>query len=106
MKFYIFTFILIIYTTNIFAALPPDVQENKDRDTLLRYVNSHPAIKKTNYTIDTYSYTITYPKAYKTCTLTFEREKVFHFPGWVGPASNLVLDEEECVIKEVVGDDY
>ncbi len=106
MKLQIFTLIFLLYTSNIFGALPPGVQKDKDHDTLLHYVNSHPKIKQTDYSINTYAYTIVYPQDDKMCTITFVREQVFRLSGWVGPATSLIVDKEECEVKEVVGYDY
>lgn len=89
--------LLILCSTLMYAALPPQYQERKDSDALYDYVENNPKVKRTLKDINTFEYTIEYGNS---CIIYFQRKKEFHLPGWVGPAADLIFKEDTCAVED------
>ena len=74
------------------AALPPKIQQRKDSRVLDDFVLTHAIVRRHMGHID-YTNFIIY---LDNCQIEFERETVYHLPGWVGPASKLELSKTNC----------
>jgi hypothetical protein len=90
-------FLIFVFISGLFGALPPWSREEKDRKIMQSFVDSHLDIKNSNYKIDTKNYIIYFGK---NCKVYFKRETVFRPTGWVGPASKLIYDRSSCDLKE------
>ena len=95
-------FLSVLVPSIVFAALPPQVQKQKDKEQMMKFLYQYPKIKNSRYTIDTNSKTIRLDN----CIIYFEREKIKRAQGWVGPASDLVYKNSTCDLGERVKSDY
>jgi len=93
-KHVIFLYLLFV-SVNAFAALPPRVQNQKDMDVMQAFIKSHKKVSSTFQSINTYAKEVYFGKE---CVAKFGRKKVFHLPGWVGPASALEFKSSNCKI--------
>ena len=91
------TFSILFFSSGLvaFAALPPQVQYDKDRVVMERFVQEHNVVSSTLRHIDVANKTVFFGKG---CVAKFVRKTTFHLPGWVGPASDLVFKSSNCKI--------
>ena len=91
-----FFFILLLVCGDIAsAALSPRVQNQNDIDVMQAFVKSHKKVSSTFQRINIYAYEVYFAKE---CVAKFGRKKVFHLPGWVGPAATLEFKSSNCAI--------
>ena len=87
--------ILLLFSILTFAALPPQVQKEKDLNVMTSFVKNHPKVSSTLISIDIYTKEVHYGDG---CIAKFGRKFSFHLPGWVGPASALEFKDSTCAI--------
>ena len=87
--------ILLLFSILTFAALPPQVQKEKDLNVMTSFVQKHPKVSSTLISIDSYTNEVHYGDG---CIAKFGRKFSFHLPGWVGPASALEFKDSTCAI--------
>jgi hypothetical protein len=85
--------ILLALSFSLHAALPPEVQDAKDRVVIERFLQKHPQIQKVVTRIDYDKFIIYFSKE---CKAYFRREIQFRLPGWVGPAAPLIYSHSNC----------
>ncbi len=77
------------------AALPPQAQNLRDLDTMVRWLQHHPHAANTVQRIDLQRHTIEYGDH---CVVIFKRDAPPSTPGWVGPVGALRFERSNCPI--------
>lgn len=75
------------------AALPPQIQNEKDLDVIMEYIKSNPDVLSGLQAIDMGSLSVYYGDG---CHARFARQYVERPAGWTGPAAPLELVEASC----------
>ena len=84
---------LLIVSSALFAALPPQVQNLKDLDQMVEYVKTHKKMAATVRNIDLQNKIIYFGAE---CKVIFKRKTSLKPAGMVGPAEPLTVKRSTC----------
>jgi hypothetical protein len=96
MKIFISTLLMLLMTSS-FAALPPEYQNEKDLNVMVKYINQNPKVISTLHSIDFRTKTVYFGD---NCWAKFVRKEQHKPRGWVGPAAPMVFSKSNCKIDE------
>jgi hypothetical protein len=79
----------------LFAALPPQVQNEKDLKVMVDFIQSHPKVMATLRVIDLEEKVIRFGAG---CKVIFHRKESLKHKGMVGPAAPLEFKRSTCLV--------
>lgn len=75
------------------AALPPQYQNAKDLDVMVRFIGQHDRVAASLRTIDVVNFVVHYGDG---CQAVFGRRVIPKAQGWAGPADPLEFKRSNC----------
>jgi hypothetical protein len=95
MKILTLSLLLLAPIKPLIAALPPEYQNEKDLEVMMKFIRQHTAVASTLTSINLSKYTIHFDDS---CEVVFHRNTLNKPRDWEGPAGPLEFKSATCPI--------